>query len=422
MDWILANSTLILIMAGVIAFVMAGGMGANDVSNAMGTSVGSKALTVRKAIIIAIIFEFAGAYLAGGGVTNTISKGIVSHEYFTGSPEFIIYGMMASLLAAATWLTIATIAKLPVSTTHTIVGAIVGFAVISAGIDAVKWGSIANIAASWVISPIMGGVLAFILLRTAQRLILDTEDPFARAKRYVPIYIGYCGFILSSVTLIKGIKHLDIHISTSHGLLISLLIGIGVALLGMLILSRIKPNPDHDKTFRFTSAEKIFAVLMIFTACTMAFAHGSSDVSNAIGPLAAIYDIISNDGVLSSQVAIPKWILLIGAIGIVVGLSIFGARVMSTVGTKITELTPSRGFAAELGTASTVVLAAGMGIPISTTHTLVGAVLGVGMARGISSINLKTIGNIFASWIITLPAGAILSIIFFYVFKMAFSH
>lgn len=420
MDWILANSTLILVLSGIIAFLMAGGMGANDVSNAMGTSVGSKALTVRKAIFIAIIFEFAGAYLAGGGVTSTISKGIVSQRYFTDSPEFIVYGMMASLLAAATWLTVATIAKLPVSTTHTIVGAIVGFAVVSAGFEAVKWDSITNIVASWVISPIMGGILAFILLRTAQRLILDSEDPFRQAKRYVPIYIGYCGFILTSVTLLKGIKHLDVHISTGNGILISLLVGFAVALIGKLLLSRIQPSPDHDKEFRFASAEKIFAVLMIFTACTMAFAHGSSDVSNAIGPLAAINDIISNDGAISSQLTIPKWILFIGALGIVVGLSIFGARVMATVGTKITELTPSRGFAAELGAASTVVLAAGMGIPISTTHTLVGAVLGVGMARGISAVNLKTIGNIFASWIITLPAGAILSIIFFYIFKFAF--
>lgn len=420
MDWILAHSYLILALAAAFAFLMAWGMGANDVANAMGTSVGSKVLTIRSAIIVAAVFEFAGAYFAGGGVTDTISKGIIDPGLFATHPEFLVYGMMASILAAAAWMIIATAAGWPVSSTHTIVGAVVGFAAINVGVGAVDWSTVGNIAASWIISPVLGGTLAFLLLRSVQRLILDTEDPFARAKRYVPFYIAFCGFIISLVTLLKGLKHLDVHLGTPEAIGLSLLIAIAVGIIGALLLTRVQPNPEADLKFRFSSVERLFAVLMVFTACTMAFAHGSNDVANAIGPLAAIASVLESGGSLTAQSAIPQWVLLVGAIGIVLGLAIFGSRVMATVGTRITALTPSRGFAAELGAATTVVLASGMGLPVSTTQILVGAVLGVGIARGINSVNLRVISTVFMSWIITLPAGAIFSVIFFYVIKGVF--
>lgn len=228
------------------------------------------------------------------------------------------------------------------------------------------------------------------------------------------------GFVIALVTVTKGLKHVGLHFSVLENLGISLASGIIVALIGAALLTRIKPDPEADKDFRFTSVERIFAILMIFTACAMAFAHGSNDVANAVGPVAAIYGVMQNTGAVIAKSQMPHWILLIGAIGIVFGLATLGARVMATVGQRITELTPSRGFAAELGAATTVVLASGIGMPISTTHTLVGAVLGVGMARGIGSLNLRVIGTIFTSWIVTLPAGALLAILFFYFFKGLF--
>ena len=414
MDIIIANSTTILFLACAFGFLMAWGIGANDVANAMGTSVGSRALTVKQAIIIAIIFEAAGAYLAGGEVTQTIRSGIVDSEVMADTPHLLVYGMMASLLAAGIWLVVASAFGWPVSTTHSIVGAIVGFAAVGIGMDVVHWDKMGNIVASWVISPLFAGVISYALFRSVQKLILNTDDPYAQAKRYVPVYMFMTGFMVAMVTFTKGLKHVGLHMSTPASVLSAVIAGLVVAAVGATLLSRIKPDAQAAKQFRFANVEKLFAVLMIFTACAMAFAHGSNDVANAVGPLAAIYSVVSTGGDVAAQAAVPNWVLLLGAVGIVFGLAILGARVMSTVGSKITELTPSRGFAAELGAASTVVIASGIGLPISTTHTLVGAVLGVGMARGISALNLRVISTIFTSWIVTLPAGAGLSILFFY--------
>jgi len=414
MDIIIANSTTILFLACAFGFLMAWGIGANDVANAMGTSVGSRALTVKQAIIIAIIFEAAGAYLAGGEVTQTIRSGIVDSEVMADTPHLLVYGMMASLLAAGIWLVVASAFGWPVSTTHSIVGAIVGFAAVGIGVDVVHWDKLGNIAASWVISPLFAGVISYALFRSVQKLILNTEDPYGRAKRYVPMYMFLTGFMVAMVTFTKGLKHVGLHMSTPVSVFSAVIAGLVVAAVGAALLSRITPDPQAARQFRFANVEKLFAILMIFTACAMAFAHGSNDVANAVGPLAAIYSVVSSGGDVASQAAVPNWILLLGAVGIVFGLAILGAKVMSTVGSKITELTPSRGFAAELGAASTVVIASGIGLPISTTHTLVGAVLGVGMARGISALNLRVISTIFTSWIVTRPAGAGLSILFFY--------
>lgn len=417
-------SQVLFVLACVFGLFMAWGIGANDVSNAMGTSVGSRALTMKQAILIAMVFEFAGAYLAGGEVTETIRSGIVELDVMTQHPDLFVYGMLASLLAAGTWLLLASILGWPVSTTHSIVGAIIGFAAVGISADAVQWDQVWGIVGSWVITPVIAGVLSFWIFRSVQHLILDTEDPFANAKRYIPFYMFAVGFFLSMVTILKGLKYVlsSHHISFSflEAVLIAAVIGALVAGFGMYLLSRITQDSTADKHNRFSSVERVFGVLMIFTACSMAFAHGSNDVANAVGPMAAVISVI-NAGAVEAKAAVPSWVLLLGAVGIVIGLATYGYKVMQTIGKKITELTPSRGFAAEMAAAATVVIASGIGLPISTTHTLVGAVLGVGLARGIGALNLRVIGGIFASWLITLPAGAGLSILFFFFFKGVFN-
>ena len=406
-------------LAAAFGLFMAWGIGANDVANAMATSVGSKALTIKQAILVAAIFEFAGAFLAGGQVTATIRKGIIDASYVENNPELLIYGMLASLLAAAVWLLIASRKGWPVSTTHSILGAIVGFAVVGIGVESVHWDKVGEIVASWIITPMLAGFLAFFIFMSVQKLILGTDDPLKNARKYVPFYIFAVGFILALVTLLKGLKHVGIDLDATESLMVALASGVITMGIGIAAIKRIKIDPDEDAEFRFTNVEKIFGILMIFTACGMAFAHGSNDVANAIGPVAAIVSIVKT-GAVAQESALATWILLLGAVGIVLGLATYGWRVIRTVGRNITELTPSRGFSAELAAATTVVIASGTGIPISTTHTLVGAVLGVGIARGIGAINLRVVRNIMLSWVITLPAGGILAIVFFFLLKGIF--
>ena len=420
MDIIANHGNLLLILAIVFGTFMAWGIGANDVANAMGTSVGSGAVTIKQAIIIAVIFEFSGAILAGGEVTATIRKGILDAALFTNDPHLLVYGMMASLLAAGSWLLIASSFGWPVSTTHSIVGAIVGFGAVGVGIDAVAWSKVIKIIISWIASPVLAGIISFTLFRSLQNLIIDTQNPFNNAKKYVPYYMFLVGFVVSLVTIFKGLKHVGLSFSTSSSYLLSLGFGLLVAIIGTLMIRNIHLDPDENKDFYFTSMERIFSVLMIITAAAMAFAHGSNDVANAIGPLAAIYSVIESGGAIGSKSALPVWILLVGGVGIVVGLITYGHRVIATIGTGITELTPSRGFAATLAAAATVVIASGTGIPVSTTQVLVGAVLGVGLARGMAALDTRVINRIFLSWIVTLPAGALMSILFFFALKGAF--
>ncbi|HEY8330540.1 MAG TPA: inorganic phosphate transporter [Pseudomonas sp.] len=411
---------VLLVLACAFGFFMAWGVGANDVANAMGTSVGSRALTIKQAILVAMVFEFCGAYLAGGEVTETIKNGIVDAEVI--SPDLMVLGMMSALLAAGTWLLVATAKGWPVSTTHSIIGAVIGFAAVGVSMDAVQWSAIGPIVASWVVTPFLSGLVAFGLFMSVQKLIIDTDEPFRNAKRFVPFYMFLTGFMVALMTVTKGLKHVGLHLSGNQGILLALGIGVLVMLLGMAILSRIQVDTEADKGFHYASVEKVFAVLMVFTACSMAFAHGANDVANAVGPLAGIVGVIQSGGdmAVGAKSAVPGWVLLLGAVGIVIGLATYGYKVIATIGKEITELTPSRGFAAELATASTVVGASAIGLPVSTTHTLVGAVLGIGMARGIGALNLGVIGKIFMSWIITLPAGAILAIIFFTILKAIF--
>ena len=421
MEIILENAQVLLILACCFGFFMAWGIGANDVANAMGTSVGARALTMKQAVLVACVFEFAGAYLAGGEVTSTIRKGIIDSGVVASNPDLLVFGMMSALLSAGTWLLIASYFGWPVSTTHSIVGAIVGFAAIGIGFDVVEWPKVGSIAASWVVSPLLAGTIAFILFQSVRKLILESSDPFKNAKKYVPLYMFLAAFVISMVTFVKGLKHVGLSFSTQESLALSFIFAIVISLIGAWVLRTIDNQEKERNGTIFNGIERIFAVLMVFTACAMAFAHGSNDVANAIGPLAAIVSVIQSGGEVAAKSIVPAWVLFLGASGIVVGLSMLGYRVMMTVGRSITELTPSRGFAAELAAAGSVVVASGTGLPISTTHTLVGAVLGVGIARGgLEALNLKVVSKIILSWLVTLPVGAILSIIFFYMLRAIF--
>ena len=412
MEWI-SEIPLALWIAGILALYMAWAIGANDVANAMGTSVGSGALTVGGAIIVAAVLEFAGAFLAGGHVTDTVRKGMLDLSMMTR--EQLIYGMLGSLAAAGTLLVVATRFGLPISTTHSIVGAIVGFGAIAVGVDAVKWGKIAQIVLSWVTSPLLAGVIAFFIFQITRIKVLDRPDPVAQIRKLGPVFFFFVFFIIGLVTLFKGLKPLKLDLNLTQSLIGSVTLGLIGAAIGAFFIRRVDVGEDDPK-HRFSRVERIFVVLQILTACAIAFAHGSNDVANSIGPLAAISHAVQGMD-LGSKAPVEPWMLAIGGIGIVIGLATWGYRVMETIGKKITELTPSRGFAAELAAATTIVVASRLGIPISTTHTLVGAVLGVGLARGIGALDLRVVGKILASWVATLPLAAGLSIFFFYFFK-----
>ena len=414
--------TIILIAAIAAGLYMAWAIGANDVANSMGTSVGSGAITVGGAIVIAGTFEFLGAFLAGGEVTSTIRKGIVDAEALEHDPDLLVVGMLAALLAAAAWLTVASRFGWPVSTTHSIVGAIIGFAVVAIGIEAVHWWDVATIAASWVVTPVLAGLIAFLLVLSVQWLIFDKADPATQARRYVPVYIFAAVLVTATVTFVKGLKHVGLDLGMPMAIFYSVLMAGIVAIACRLVINRLRFRSLDAPTggqSRFNDVEKVFGILMIVTASGMAFAHGSNDVANAIGPVAAIVGVVSTGGVAAKS-AVPVWVLLVGAAGIVVGLATFGYRVMATIGRKITELTPSRGFAAEFAAASTVVVASGTGLPVSTTQTLVGAVLGVGLARGVGALDLGVVRNIFVSWVVTLPVGAALAVLFYFVLSAIF--
>ncbi len=421
MEIIAAYGTAMIILAVIFGLFMCWGIGANDLANAMGTSVGSGALTVKKAIGIAIIFEFLGALLAGGHVTKTIRKGIIDPSNIINNPEILVYGMLAALLACAVWLMVASTRGWPVSTTHSIIGALIGFAIVGIGPESVKWSKVGSVVISWIISPLVGGTIAFILVISTRKLIFNTDNPLKNAKKFAPGYIFLVGFIISLVTMFKGLKHLNINLTTAGSFIFAVIFGLITAIIGHYSTRNVKEDFNANREFSYASVEKVFTPMMLFTACAMAFAHGSNDVANGIGPLAAVYSIVSSGGEVMQHSELPVWILLLGGTGIVLGLITLGYRVMLTVGKKITELTPSRGFCAQLAAASTVVIASRTGIPVSTTHILVGAVLGVGLARGIGALDLRVILNIVISWVVTLPAGAIMAMLFFFTLKGIFS-
>lgn len=402
---------ILLLLALVVGVYMAWNIGANDVANAMGTSVGSHALTIRQAVIVAAIFEFAGAFLVGGQVTGTIKKGIIDPGLFAAVPQDFALGMTASLLAAALFLQIASFRGLPVSTTHSIVGAVLGFGVVSQGFDAVKWNKLGAIVGSWFVSPLMGGVLGFLVFWVIRKQILDSKQPLDATRRWGPLLVFGAGAVLMLTMLYKGLKNLKLDIGLWGALGLASLAGAVFALIAVFIVRNMGQGAGTRAT-QLQQVERIFAWLQILTACFMAFAHGSNDVANAIGPAAGVWAALK-EGTVAASSRVPLWLLGIGGVGIVVGLATYGKKVIETVGKNITEITPTRGFAAEFGAAATVLIGSRLGLPLSTTHVLVGAVIGVGMARGIAALNMRVIKGIATSWVLTVPAAAVASAVIY---------
>jgi PiT family inorganic phosphate transporter len=438
-------TTILLGTAFIVCAYMAWNIGANDVANAMGTSVGSGALTLRRAIIVAAVFEFTGAVFFGSHVTETIRKGVLDFGDAGFTEELsqkLMYGFMAALLAAAIWLTVATRFGMPVSTTHSIVGGVIGMGLYIQP-SSVNWGKVIEIVLSWIASPLLGGILAFVSFLVIKRLIFNNEDPFAQTKMLAPILALPTFFVLGLAFQFKGLKGFYSNLDDAgyidkaawlpakegitfnpfadgawipiNSLAVALAIGMFASFILWVVLKRYQFKEEGMK-----GVERVFIWLQIITACYVAFAHGANDVANAIGPMAAIYDIAtSTTGTLTDgNVGVPLFLLLIGGIGITVGVATWGYKVMDTIGKKITHITPSRGFAAEFGAATTVLIFSMpfLAVPISTTHTLVGAVVGVGLAGGAGAVDFRVFGKIAASWVASLPisaAGAVLFVILF---------
>tara|TARA_Y200000002_G_scaffold189472_1_gene156350 strand:+ start:1812 stop:3074 length:1263 start_codon:yes stop_codon:yes gene_type:complete len=400
-------------LAIVASFSMSWAIGANDVANAMGTSVGSRSITIRQAILIAAIFEALGAFSASGQVTETLRQGIVNVEIFQDRPMVLVIGMLSALFASATWLIIATYRGWPVSTTHTVVGAIIGFALLTVKLSQINWFVILRIASSWVFTPLLAAFAAYMLFRSVYRYVLAAVEPRLAARKWLPVYVFSAVFVTMLVTIFQGLEPLGYRVEIMPTLIFSTVVSLSLSILFRQLLEQNYLEENTDDLFDFAFVESSFGVLTVFTACAMAFAHGSNDIANAIGPLVAIVDILVDHRISIDSAPIPIWIVGLGSAGVVSGLAMYGYRIMDTVGVKITPLTPSRSFSAQLSTALIVILASGVGLPVSTTQTLVGAVLGVGFARGIGALNLNVVKSIFVSWLVTLPCGAILAIFYF---------
>ncbi|MDL1958904.1 MAG: inorganic phosphate transporter [Deltaproteobacteria bacterium] len=410
---------IVLSIATLIGLYMAANIGANDLANAMGTAVGSRALTLKQAVIISIIANVLGASLAGGYVTGTISKGIIDPIFLVGAPDKLLLGMFAALIAAGLCVHLATFFGLPVSTTHAIVGAVVGFGIISVGAGAVSWGKITGIAVSWVISPVAGALFAGGIYYFLEKKVMAAKDPYAAAVHYAPAMIFLVVLVLILSFIFKGLKNLHLEIGFFYTVLLAIPCAALMALFGRKLVRwqvhvkcELGPNPQG-----FSPAECLFAQLQILTACYIAFAHGANDVANAVGPLAAIFSVIKTKSV-ALQVEVPFWMLFIGGIAVGGGLYIFGTRVLETIGKNITEITPIRGFCAQFGAATTILLCSRLGLPVSTTHVLVGSVVGVGLMRGIGTLDLRILKNIAFSWIVTLPITMVLAMVLYKVFTL----
>lgn len=407
--------TITIILAG---FYMAWNIGANDVANAVGTSVGSGALTIRNAIILAGILEFSGAFFFGSHVSETIQSGIIDPNFFAGNPKILVLGMLAALIGTGIWLQIASYLGWPVSTTHTIVGALVGFGLLIGGFETIYWKEVGFIISSWLLSPVLGGFLAYAIFSFLRNKIFYSQKPIKRAKKLIPYFASITIFLFSLMLLFHGIESQYLALSLGKAFWISLFLSAVVFALAKYFVSQVIKRTDST-SIEFSIIERMFGYLQIMTAGLMAFSHGANDVANAIGPLSASLNILST-GIINPQASVPHWALALGGFGIVIGLATWGYRVIETIGKKLTELTPTRGFAAEFGTSFTVLAASRLGLPISTTHTLVGAVIGVGLARGLEAVNLEMIREIFLSWLLTVPAGAISTISIFIILAWLF--
>jgi PiT family inorganic phosphate transporter len=407
---------IVFILSIIFGAYMAWNIGANDVANAFGTSVGSKALTIGAAVMLAAVFEFAGAFFVGGHVTQTIRSGMFDISVVSAQPVHFAIGMTAALLAAAIWLNLATHWGWPVSTTHSIVGAVVGFGLVIAGVSAINWSKVGQIAMSWVVSPLVGGLLAVAIYLTFVLPIYRSREPAKLLRRLVPLATGLVFFLLTLSMVFKGLKNLKLNFTFIEASFWGLVIASIAAAITYLIVKRIPLKEESDPVKKFKQTEPVFAVLQIITASYTAFAHGANDVANAVGPLAAVHSVWKAGGLsVSESATVPNWILLLGGLGIVVGLATYGYRVMATIGKKITTISPSRGFAAEFGAATTVLICTRLSLPVSTTHTLVGAVVGVGLVRGMRSLDMKVVRDIGASWLYTIPFTAALTAGIFWV-------
>lgn len=420
--------SIILAVTALLGLYMAWTIGANDVANSMADAVGSKALTVRQAVIAAGICEFAGAVLVGSHVTETIRKGIVDPATLLAMPgmqpgepaALLVIGMGAALLSAALWLHLATWLGMPVSTTHSIVGAVAGFGIVAAGIGSVKWAKMGQIVASWFISPLAGGVMAFILFKVISNLILGNDKPARAAIRVTPFIVFILAMSITLATIHKGLKHIISDISwltDQNTFIFAVAISIAAALVACCYAKRkLADQEDLPLAYQLEKVEEVYVPLVIVSSCAVAFSHGANDVANSIGPLAAVSHILSS-GTVEMKVPVPFWVLFLGGTGIVLGLATYGYRVMATVGTKITEITPTRGVAADIAATITVLICTRLKLPVSTTHTLVGAIMGIGLARGLAGIDSRIVKKIFKSWLVTVPAAAVVSIILFWVGK-----
>jgi len=409
---------LIIIIALAIGFVMTWGVGANDLANIMSTAMGSKSLTVPQAMMIAVIFEIAGALLNGAHVTHTIKNGIINTGLLAYSPYTLVFGMLSVLLASGTWMLFASYIAMPVSITNAIVGSIVGFGLIVLGPHAVHWHIVITIAISWICAPTISCIVSYFLFIIIKRTIFNQLSPAKSAHRAIPIYFFIVGMVLTDMTILKGLEHFHVYLSSPAKFFTMIICSLIFAIVGNLLTKKIPFDPTSKRFRQHIYVEKLFSVLMAFTACAMVFAHGSNDVAIAMGPIAAIMSIVRHNGDIANS--FPHWILLFGCIGVITGLFMYGRKVIITVGTNITDLTPSRAFAATLASATTVIVSTSTGIPVSATQTLVGGVLGVGLARGIGALNVTTLRNIFMSWVITVPVAAILSVVFYYLLTYLF--
>lgn len=417
----MSHEAIFLFLSILFGLFLTISVGANDLANIVSPAFGSKAITVRQILIIALIFEFGGALLGGGKVSTTIQSGIIDLSTLNTTPNVLIYGMLAALLASSSWLFVATHFGIPVSLTNSIVGAVVGFGTLVLGWHAVHWHMIGFIGLSWILCPVAASIIAFSLSRIVQNFILGAQEPLEQTRRLLPAFLFFIGFILSEITVIKALRKFNIYLDWQDNILLASFTGMIIALSGHLFLKRVYNRPYTDSKEQFALVEKAFSILMILTTCAIVYAHGSDDIASATGPVAAVINLLHANSLAHGN----KWLLLIltgGYCGVIIGFLTYGRKVVATVGSNITELNPSRAFCATIAAASTVVTSTNIGIPVSATQTLVGAILGVGLARGIGALDLRVVRNIFASWFITIPVTAILTAGFFYAFRAFFQH
>ncbi len=400
----------VLIIGYIFGFYMAWNIGANDVANSMASAVGAKAITIRQAIFIAGILNVVGAVFVGSHVTNTIRKGIVSTQVLA-DPHLALIGALSALLAAALWVSFATWKSLPVSTTHSIVGAMIGFGIVAGGFSVIQWGKLAAVVASWIISPVFSMFIAYVMFKIIVKMITSRSNPFFRALKLSPIFIGLAVFIVVLSFLFKTPLGKKLSIETPAALLYACMIAIFIGYAGKSLLGRFVHSDTENGT------EEIFRRIQIGTSCYVALAQGANDVANAIGPLAVIYFLVKTGGV-GAKVPVPIFLLLFGGVGISCGIAMAGHRVMHTIGTRITTLTNTRGFCVDFAAASTVLAASKLGLPVSTTHAAVGGVLGVGLAGGIEAVNFAVVFQIMIYWVLTVPAAAVTSMIIFKILQL----